>query len=71
MDSTRLITDARRNGVSKRWRTALIATVTIAGLALAGYLYSHRAKLTDKDTIVLSDFTNKTDSDFDQTLRQG
>ncbi|MGH9668155.1 MAG: serine/threonine-protein kinase, partial [Bryobacteraceae bacterium] len=70
MDSARLITDARHGtGVSKRWRTALIATVAIAGLALAGYLYSHRApKLTDKDTIVLADFTNKTgDSDFDQT----
>ena len=58
---------------SKRWGTALIAAVVTAGLSLAGYLYSHRApKLTDKDTIVLADFNNKTgDSDFDQTLRNG
>src|SRR5437764_11107203 len=70
--SARLTTDARQGtGVSKRWRTALIATVAIAGLGMAGYLYSHRApKLTDKDTIVLADFANKTgDTDFDQTLR--
>jgi eukaryotic-like serine/threonine-protein kinase len=72
--SARLIIDARHGtGVSKRWGIALSAAVVIAGLALAGYLYSHRVpKLTDKDTIVLADFTNKTgDSDFDQTLRQG
>jgi len=73
IDSTRLITDARRGtGVSKRWGAALIA-VAIAGLGVAGYLYSRRApKLTDKDTIVVADFTNKTgDADFDETLRQG
>ena len=42
-------------------------------LALAGYLYFHRApKLTDKDTIVLADFANSTgDPVFDETLRQG
>ena len=35
MDSARLITDARHGtGVSKRWRTALIATVAIAGLGI-------------------------------------
>ena len=39
----------------------------------AGYFYSHRTpKLTDKDTIVLADFINKTgDPVFDGTLRQG
>ena len=74
IDSARLITDARRGaGVSKRWGAALIATVAIVGLGIAGYLYSRRApKLTDKDTIVVADFANKTgDTDFDQTLRQG
>jgi tetratricopeptide (TPR) repeat protein len=37
------------------------------------YLYFHHARrLTDKDTIVLADFVNKTgDSIFDGTLRQG
>ena len=42
-------------------------------LVAAGYFYLHRApKLTDKDTIVLADFTNTTgDPVFDGTLRQG
>ncbi|MDR3746909.1 MAG: hypothetical protein P4M04_01930, partial [Acidobacteriota bacterium] len=42
-------------------------------LFVVGYLYLHRTpKLTDKDTIVLADFTNTTgDSVFDGTLRQG
>jgi eukaryotic-like serine/threonine-protein kinase len=74
IDSARLITDARRGtGVSKRWGAALIATVAIGGLGVAGYLYTRRApKLTDKDTIVLADFNNETgDTDFDRTLRQG
>ena len=39
----------------------------------AGYAYLHRPPtLTDKDTIVLADFDNKTgDPVFDDTLRQG
>jgi eukaryotic-like serine/threonine-protein kinase len=47
-----------------------IAVVTLAGLS---YFYLHRPrKLTDKDTIVLADFTNTTgDAVFDDTLRQG
>ena len=42
-------------------------------LFVAGYFYFHRTpKLTDKDTIVLADFTNTTgDPVFDGTLRQG
>jgi serine/threonine protein kinase/tetratricopeptide (TPR) repeat protein len=42
-------------------------------LAFLGYFYFHRApKLTDRDTIVLADFENKTgDKVFDDTLRQG
>ena len=56
-----------------------VSTILIAGvlaLALIGaaaYLYSFRSpKLTDKDTLVIGDFQNKTgDSVFDGTLRQG
>jgi serine/threonine protein kinase len=57
-------------------RTVAIVSAAVALLALGAagsYFYFHRApKLTDKDTIVLADFTNKTgDTVFDDTLRQG
>jgi serine/threonine protein kinase/tetratricopeptide (TPR) repeat protein len=73
LDSAQITGAKRRTGVSKRLRTVLLASVGIAGLGMGGYLYFHRApKLTDKDTIVLADFNNKTgETDFDQTLRQG
>ncbi len=60
--------------VAKRW-IVLVPAATAAVLAFlaAGYLYVHRtAKLTDKDTIVLADFDNKTGNPvFDDALRQG
>ena len=56
------------------WKVALPAGVILLAL-LAGALYysSHQGKhLTEKDTIVLSDFTNTTsDSVFDDALKQG
>ncbi len=57
-----------------RGRWAVVASlVSIATLVTASYFYFHRApKLTGKDTIVLSDFDNKTgDPVFDDTLKQG
>ncbi len=57
-----------------RWRVTTGATILITGLAVGGWLlFSHKTHaLTDKDTIVLADFTNTTgDSVFDGTLRQG
>jgi serine/threonine protein kinase/tetratricopeptide (TPR) repeat protein len=57
----------------KLWRIAI--PVLLAAMLAAGGLYyrSRQAKpLTDKDSIVLSDFTNTTgDSVFDDTLKQG
>jgi eukaryotic-like serine/threonine-protein kinase len=58
----------------KLWKIAV--SVLLVALLVAGGLYyrSHQQsnRLTDKDTIVLSDFDNKTgDSVFDDTLRQG
>ena len=49
------------------------AALVVVALAAGGYFYFHRTpKLTDKDTIVLADFTNTTgDTVFDGTLRQG
>jgi serine/threonine protein kinase len=58
---------------SKRWPWIAGAALIVLALAGAGY-FLHRGapKLTDKDTIVLADFTNSTgDPVFDATLRQG
>jgi eukaryotic-like serine/threonine-protein kinase len=64
--------------VPKRWKLMVPAAAALLALFAAGYLYFHRkpkpteTKLTDKDTIVLADFTNTTgDAVFDGTLRQG
>jgi len=57
-----------------RWPILAGAVVAVISLAVGGWLYiAHRAHaLTDKDTIVLADFTNTTgDPVFDGTLRQG
>ena len=52
---------------------AAAALVAAVALALAGYFYLKRApKLTERDAIILADFTNTTgDPVFDGTLRQG
>ena len=54
------------------WKAGAAAAGIVALLA-AAYAYLHRPpKLTEKDTIVLADFDNKTgDPVFDDTLRQG
>ena len=59
--------------IGKRRWLIVAAVVTVPALAMAGYLFFHRApKLSDKDTIVLADFANSTgDPVFDTTLRQG
>jgi serine/threonine protein kinase/tetratricopeptide (TPR) repeat protein len=56
-----------------RWKVIVPAAIAVTALATAGYFYFHHTpKLTDKDTIVLSDFMNTTgDPVFDGTLRQG
>ncbi len=54
--------------------TILVPILLICAVIAGGlYYYSHRPKaLTEKDTVVLADFTNKTgDPVFDGTLRQG
>jgi eukaryotic-like serine/threonine-protein kinase len=60
---------------SKRnfWTQLVTLTAVIATGAIGGYFYLHRApKLTDKDVIVVGDFSNTTsDPVFDGTLRQG
>jgi DNA-binding winged helix-turn-helix (wHTH) protein len=58
--------------LGKNLVVAATAAATLAVATLA-YFYLHRKpKLTDKDTIVVADFTNTTgDPVFDGTLRQG
>ena len=59
-------------GIGKFWKAIVAAGVALA-LSVGGYFYFNPTpKLTDKDTIVLADFTNTTgDTVFDGALRQG
>ncbi len=56
-----------------RWLSIVAAAVVVVTAVVAGVIYNRRpAPLTDKDTIVLGEFTNRTgDPVFDETLRQG
>jgi eukaryotic-like serine/threonine-protein kinase len=54
-------------------RKATVLVVAVLAAVLGGYFYFHRApRLTDKDFILLADFSNTTgDAVFDGALRQG
>jgi len=76
-DSGRVAPTRRSEAIDaspKRGKAAMVAAMAaVLALLAAGYLYWRRPPvLTDKDTIVLADFTNTTgDPVFDETLRQG
>jgi eukaryotic-like serine/threonine-protein kinase len=75
IDSVKLLTHAKNEIGSRKtrlWRLTITAMFLIA-VSIAGYFYFRRGpKLTDKDTIVLADFSNTTGEPvFDDTLRQG
>ena len=75
-DSGRVTSRAEPAATTRRNARKVIVPAAAALLALfvAGYFYfrTARQRLTDKDTIVLADFTNTTgDPVFDETLRQG
>ncbi len=60
----------------KLWKVLVPAALMLVAAAIGGTFYFRSrqatARLTGKDTIVLSDFVNKTgDSVFDDTLKQG
>jgi eukaryotic-like serine/threonine-protein kinase len=57
--------------LGRLWKIAIPLAITTVLVGVGGYLYLHRpAKLTDKDTIVLADFSNSTgDPVFDDTLK--
>jgi serine/threonine protein kinase/tetratricopeptide (TPR) repeat protein len=56
-----------------RWKVVVPGALLVVALVAGGYFYFHRtSKLTEKDTLVLSDFSNSTgDPIFDDTLKQG
>src|SRR6202000_2532332 len=66
---------AQKRGSGFGWKAvAAGGAVLVAALAASGWLYNTRRAhaLTQADTIVLANFTNKTgDAVFDETLRQG
>jgi serine/threonine protein kinase/tetratricopeptide (TPR) repeat protein len=74
-ESGRVTTSAKaqaRTGIEKRWKAIIPAAAVVLALSVGGYFYfSSSLKLTNKETIVLADFTNTTgDPVFDGTLRQ-
>ena len=73
---TRVTTSAKPGitaAIAKRWKVMVPATGAVLAFFVGGYFFSRGPPtLTDKDTIVLADFDNKTgDPVFDDTLRQG
>ena len=62
-----------RTRIAEHWKTIAAAAAVPMAIFAAAYFYLHRAPvLTEKDTIVLADFINRTgDPVFDGTLRQG
>ncbi len=73
---TRVTTSAKpgaTTAIAKRWKVIVPAAAAALTFSVAGYFYFHRPpRLSDKDTIVLADFDNRTgDPVFDDTLRQG
>jgi tetratricopeptide (TPR) repeat protein/predicted Ser/Thr protein kinase len=77
-DSGRAAVTAAEGGLkpalkSTRWGAVAVATIVIVGLAVGVWLFFSRKAhaLTERDTIVLADFTNTTgDEVFDDTLKQ-
>ena len=69
------VAEAPVTGRKKLWKVVVPAAVVVIAALVAGGLYfrsRHAAPLTEKDTIVLADFTNTTgDAVFDGTLGQG
>jgi tetratricopeptide (TPR) repeat protein len=73
-DSAQFAARAGTGHAATRWKVFVsAAAAAVLALLVSGYLYLRGGqKLTDRDTIVVADFTNTTgDPVFDGTLRQG
>jgi eukaryotic-like serine/threonine-protein kinase len=75
-DSGRITTSqVRRPIIKQSWsgaKVGVVAFVTLIAALIGGglFLHSHRIKLTDKDTVVLADFSNSTgETVFDDSLK--
>ena len=73
-DARRTIEELQRGstGIGRSSKAIIPAAAVVLALSISSYFYFRREpKLTNKDTIVLADFTNTTgDPVFDGTLRQ-
>ena len=72
-DSQKSPTFTAASAIRRKPLLWIAGAAVVMGALGAGYYFFHRApKLTDKDTVMLSDFTNTTgDAVFDGALRQG
>jgi serine/threonine protein kinase len=63
----------RRKHRNSGWKLVLAASAVAIAIVVGVFFYPHRVTaLTERDTIVLADFDNKTgDPVFDETLKQG
>lgn len=73
LDQTGSTSNPARMQLGMRWKVAVPAAIAVAALVAASYFYFRGTpKLTEKDSLVLADFTNTTgDPVFDGALRQG
>lgn len=76
IESAKLAVATKEEVAGRKGKLKLLSlifiTAVLGTLGVGSYLYLHnRPKLTDRDTIVLADFTNTTgDAVFDDTLKQ-
>ena len=71
LERLKLATRSRTN-IAKNRKVAAVAAAVVAAFSAACFSFHRAPKLTEKDTIVLADFINKTGEPvFDGTLRQG
>jgi eukaryotic-like serine/threonine-protein kinase len=71
--SEKVVHELAQGAMKRHWSSIVGGTVVFVVITVGTFFYFHRGpKLTEKDSILLADFTNLTgDPVFDGTLRQG